>query len=343
MPNFSQYKNLKLPLSVEKYNIEDFNNNAQIIDEELHNLEVKNQEQDESLNVHVNDKDNPHDVTKSQVGLSEVDNTSDKNKPISNKQQEALDNKVDKEPGKMLSTNDYTTVEKNKLYGIEENANKYTHPEVHPASIISQDGYNRFVTDEEKNRWNSALQDAKDYTDLFYQQSTGYIDKKIADLINGASSTMDTLGEIEKAITENHDVVDALHEAVGKKANQSEMDSLLATKLGNADDSKNNTITFTSGDSINPTGWTDIAAITSGLTHSTLANRLTTAVKNLRYIWKLIGSTDISTIGDSTVTGAINALNIQLGGLSLRIMSENDYTILEDKDPMTLYFRYKEQ
>lgn len=37
-------------------------------------------------------------------------------------------NKVDKVSGKGLSTNDYTTAEKNKLAGIEAQANKYTHP-----------------------------------------------------------------------------------------------------------------------------------------------------------------------------------------------------------------------
>lgn len=40
----------------------------------------------------------------------------------------ALDNKVDKEDGKGLSTNDYTTAEKQKLAGIEANANNYIHP-----------------------------------------------------------------------------------------------------------------------------------------------------------------------------------------------------------------------
>lgn len=36
--------------------------------------------------------------------------------------------KVDKVPGKQLSTEDYTTAEKNKLAGIENEANKYIHP-----------------------------------------------------------------------------------------------------------------------------------------------------------------------------------------------------------------------
>lgn len=39
-----------------------------------------------------------------------------------------LSGKVDKVSGKGLSTNDYTTAEKNKLAGIAEGANKYVHP-----------------------------------------------------------------------------------------------------------------------------------------------------------------------------------------------------------------------
>lgn len=67
----------------------------------------------------------------------------------------ALNNKVDKVSGKQLSTNDYTTAEKNKLAGIENNANHYVHPPKHSPSEISTDGNNRFVTDAEKNTWNS--------------------------------------------------------------------------------------------------------------------------------------------------------------------------------------------
>ena len=41
---------------------------------------------------HTNKKDNPHDVTKSQVGLANVDNTADVDKPVSKATQELLDN-----------------------------------------------------------------------------------------------------------------------------------------------------------------------------------------------------------------------------------------------------------
>lgn len=45
---------------------------------------------------HIEDKNNPHNVTKEQIGLSNVDNTSDKDKPISTAQQEEFSKKVDK-------------------------------------------------------------------------------------------------------------------------------------------------------------------------------------------------------------------------------------------------------
>lgn len=59
---------------------------------------------------------------KSILSLDNVDNTSDADKPISTATQSALDDKVDKVSGKGLSTNDYTTNEKNKLSGIAAGA-----------------------------------------------------------------------------------------------------------------------------------------------------------------------------------------------------------------------------
>lgn len=56
------------------------------------------------------------------LGLNLVDNTRDSDKPVSNLTQDALDTKVDKEAGKGLSSNDFTTAEKNKLSGIQAGA-----------------------------------------------------------------------------------------------------------------------------------------------------------------------------------------------------------------------------
>lgn len=46
------------------------------------------------LTTHISDTANPHSVTKAQVGLSNVDNTSDASKPVSSAQQSALDLKA---------------------------------------------------------------------------------------------------------------------------------------------------------------------------------------------------------------------------------------------------------
>lgn len=68
------------------------------------------------------------ELSKSAVGLGNVDNTSDANKPISTATQAALNNKVDKVSGKGLSTNDFTAAYKTKLDGITAGANKYSLP-----------------------------------------------------------------------------------------------------------------------------------------------------------------------------------------------------------------------
>lgn len=104
-----------------------------------------------SLLGHINNFDNPHKTTKSQIQLGNVDNTSDVDKPVSTAQQKAID-------------------------GAYANSNKYT-------------------------------------------------DQKIADLINGAPETMDTLKEVADAIEKNKSVVEALDKSIGTKANQNELDA----------------------------------------------------------------------------------------------------------------------
>lgn len=67
---------------------------------------------------------------------------------------------------------------------------------------------------DESGSSNAALENAKIYTDT-----------KIADLINGAPTTLDTLGEIAQAMQENEDVVTALDIAIGSKAAQAELET----------------------------------------------------------------------------------------------------------------------
>lgn len=50
----------------------------------------------DAINNHKSDTSNPHNVTPAQIGLGNVDNTSDLDKPISTAVQKAIDNKADK-------------------------------------------------------------------------------------------------------------------------------------------------------------------------------------------------------------------------------------------------------
>lgn len=89
--------------------------------------------------------------------LKELADELQKNEGIVNTLNTAIGNKVDKVAGKGLSEADFTNEEKEKLSGIAENANNYTHPAKHDASIIAEDTTHRFVTDAEKTKWNAKL------------------------------------------------------------------------------------------------------------------------------------------------------------------------------------------
>lgn len=100
MANFSPNIGLELPVSMEHYDINVFNKNNMVIDSEINKLHLKNECQDdslvtkESLNDHISDKNNPHNVTKAQVGLGNVDNTSDIDKPVSIEQEKEINSAV---------------------------------------------------------------------------------------------------------------------------------------------------------------------------------------------------------------------------------------------------------
>lgn len=64
-----------------------------------------------------------------------------------------------------------------------------------------------------------------------YQNAVAYTDQKIADLINGAPETLDTLKEIADAMADSEDVVDALDQAIGTKANQAQLDTHEANEV----------------------------------------------------------------------------------------------------------------
>ena len=84
---------LKKPELADNYNIDDQNFNSDFIDSKLKELEERGNIEAE-LSSHTENKENPHSVTKAQVGLENVDNTSDTDKPISTATKAELDKKA---------------------------------------------------------------------------------------------------------------------------------------------------------------------------------------------------------------------------------------------------------
>lgn len=64
--------------------------------------------------------------------------------------------------------------------------------------------------------------------------TTSYVDTKVANLVNSAPTTLDTLGELATALQNNSGTVEALNSAIGNKANASDV-TALTTRVGTAE------------------------------------------------------------------------------------------------------------
>lgn len=80
-----------------------------------------------------------------------------------------------------------------------------------------------------------------------------------------------------------------------------------------------NTAAFTSSDSADESvsAWTNVSKLSSGEKHSSIFAKVSQMFKNVRYLYKMLGTTDISKIGNGTCTGAISSLNDGLKKLML--------------------------
>lgn len=144
--------------------------------------------------------------------------------------------------------------------------------------------------------------------DLAYSGSNAYTDAKIAALINGAPSTLDTLGEIADAMASNESVVEALDSAIGTKANQAELDTHTA----------NDTIHITSSER---SGW-NAARTHAASAHAPASaeeNVITSIMVNKKPLTpssktvNITIPTKISELDDdSDITGSISMINTEI-------------------------------
>ncbi|MCM1217491.1 MAG: phage tail protein, partial [Lachnospiraceae bacterium] len=301
------------------------------------------------LEDHIKDKNNPHCVTKKTIGLGNVDDTADSDKPVSSAQRKAIDKCCEDAKQYVDEISEHANGNMNLHTGNMDNPHNVTKGQVGLGNVDD-------TADNDKPV--SVAQQAA--LDELYQQMAAYTMQKIADLINGAPESMDTLKEVSDAIAANRTIMDALDAAIGKKASAAEFDShtrdstahVTSTERakwnGKADNTNmkgatasaagtaglapapakgaqdsyltgagtwqsadDHTAAFTSVDvaDAGATAWTAVTKLSSGETHRSIFNKISAMFKNVRYLYKRLGITDISKIGDGTVTGAISELN----------------------------------
>jgi hypothetical protein len=96
-------------------------------------------------------------------------------------------------------------------------------------------------------------------------------------------------------------------------------------------DSYQNTVKFTSNDS--KTGdSTAPALLKSGETHASIFSKVSTIFKNVRWLLSKIGTTDISSLGDGTVTGALSTLNSNIDVVKHYVGSINTDLLSDVRD-----------
>lgn len=73
---------------------------------------------------------------------------------------------------------------------------------------------------------------------------------------------------------------------------------------------------YTSSDGTSPTSWTDTATITTSDTNATIFSKLTSMVRNVRWLYAKLGTEDFSSTGSDTVSEALSGLQSELEGKS---------------------------
>lgn len=175
---------LKKPEIADAVNIDDLNSNADTIDTEVAKIASTSQAGRMSITdktkldgiqagaqvnavTSVSGRTGAVTLAKTDVGLSSVDNAkqatktefdshvADEVKHITATERTTWNAKASTVAATTSSSGLMVAADKSKLDGIAAGANNYVHPANHPASVITQDASNRFVTDAEKTAWNA--------------------------------------------------------------------------------------------------------------------------------------------------------------------------------------------
>lgn len=84
-----------------------------------------------------------------------------------------------------------SAADKAKLDGIEAGATNYQHPNVHPATMITEDGNHRFITDTERTNWNDAKSKASAHETALANMTQAKINEICAKYSVGSSTSIE--------------------------------------------------------------------------------------------------------------------------------------------------------
>lgn len=136
---------------------------------------------------------------------------------------------------------------------------------------------------------------------------------------NAKGSVVDAANELLRRliVTDTCGVIGNEGEEVEAQALIDEIaDKVMEKLLLKTGDSADNIVKFESGDNVKAQSWTDVDVMETKEKHKSLFEKISTMFKNVRFLYKLLGTTDISTIKDGTVTGILNALdNVAFTGI----------------------------
>lgn len=143
----------------------------------------------QAISDHVSNKNNPHEVTKAQVGLGNVDNTSDSDKPVSTATQTALDGKVDK------------TTTADRVYGTDSSGNQTTYDKGSFGQVddVKVAGVS-VVTNKVANLGSMASETASDY----------YTSAQVDTALSGKQDTISDLSTIRSNATQGKSAYDTI-------------------------------------------------------------------------------------------------------------------------------------
>ena len=206
-----------------------------------------------SLISHLANTSNPHNVTKNQIGLGNVNNTKDEDKPISTATQAALDKKADATAVSLLDTNKANAADLTSHTGNKSNPHGVTATQVGLGNVPN------VATNDQTPTYTAASSNAELSSGEKLSVSMGKIAKAISSLISHLADKNNPhnvtknqlgLGNVNNTSDADKPISTATQAALNNKADSTAV-SLLDSNKANASD-----LTSHTGNKSNPHGVT---------------------------------------------------------------------------------------